>query len=109
MSIVSASSSDPPRRRSSSIASRHASWTAPAAIHVMREADAEPAEPTDAVVAGSTVTSTRPSSRSAVERMTSITPWPTSADAQCTSAPSPPDAAVKSRTRAAVKSSKPSE
>ena len=50
-----------------------------------------------------------PSSRAAVSRITSITPWPTSAAAQCTSAPSPPDAAVKSVTRAAVKSSKPSE
>ena len=40
------------RARAPSSAARQASCTAPAAIHVMREAEAEPAEPTVAVVAG---------------------------------------------------------
>src|SRR6266576_947525 len=50
-SIVSPGARLPPRRASSSLAARAASRTAPAAIQVIREADAEPAEPTELVVA----------------------------------------------------------
>ena len=92
-------------RRARASAARQASRTAPVAIQVMREADAEPAEPTVAVVCGrerdvlgrelvrATCSSTEP------------TPWPTSAAAQCTTAPP----SARSTTRAAQKSSKPSE
>ena len=81
------------------------SWTAPAAIQVMRDAEDEPAEPTSDVVPGASSTSSVPSSRRATSRMTWDTPWPTSAAAQWTTAA--PDG--ESWTRAVQKSSKPSE
>ena len=58
-------STSPPAPRSlrSASAARQASRTAPVAIQVMREADAEPAEPTVAVVCGASVTSSVASSR----------------------------------------------
>ena len=48
----------------------------------MRDADAEPAEPTAAVVCGARATSSVPSSVRATWRMTPTTPWPTSAAAR---------------------------
>ena len=48
-------STSPPVRSRSSSAARQASWTAPAAIQVMREAEAEPADPTEAVSDGARV------------------------------------------------------
>ena len=83
------------RSRSSS-AARQASCTAPAAIHVCRDADVEPAEPTVAVPGGASRTLSVPSSVQAACRITFVTPWPTSADAQCTSA----EPSAKSCTRA---------
>src|SRR5881394_2278251 len=71
----------------------------------MRDADAEPAEPTAAVVPGASRTSSMPSSVRATCRITFVTPCPTSAAAQCTSA----EPSSKRRTRAAQESSKPSE
>ena len=59
--------------------------TAPATIHVSRDADAEPAEPTRRA-GGASVTSSMPSSVRATWSITSMTPWPTSAAAQRTSA-----------------------
>ena len=94
-----------PLRSRSSSAARQASWTAPAAIQVMREAEAEPAEPTVAVAGGASTTSSVPSSVRATWRITSVTPWPTSAAAQWTSA----EPSARRTTRAAQKSSKPSE
>ena len=79
--------------------------SAPDAMYVMRDADVEPAEPTVDVVQGASVTASVPSSVRATWRMTSSTPCPTSAAAQCTTAL--PSAA--SCTRAAQKSSNPSE
>ena len=76
----------PPFCSRSSSAAWHASRTAPAAIQVIRDADAEPAEPTVAVVCGASTTSFVPSSVLATWRITFTTPCPTSAAAQCTSA-----------------------
>ena len=56
----STSISSPGRRACSSSAARQASRTAPAAIHVIREADAEPAESTVAVCPGASRTSSMP-------------------------------------------------
>ena len=67
----------------------------------MREAEADPAESTVAVVCGASVTSSSSSSVRATWAITPTTPWPTSAAAQCTSAASRPSAPVKRRTRAA--------
>ena len=59
-----------------------------------RDADAEPAEPTAAVVCGASDTSSVPSSVRATWRITPMTPCPTSAAAECTTAlPSAPAAA----------------
>ena len=91
--------------RCSSSAARQASRTAPAAIQVIRDAEAEPDEPTAAVPGGASTTSSVPSSVRATWRITSVTPWPTSAEAQWISA----EPSARSSTRAAVKSSKPSE
>ena len=94
----STSTSSPPRFSRSSSAARQASRTAPAAIHVIRDAEAEPAEPTDAVECGASATSSVPSSVRATWSMTPTTPWPTSAAAEWTTAlPS----ARAARTRAA--------
>ena len=65
----------------------------------------DPDEPTVAVECGARDTSSVPSSRRAISRITSETPCPTSAAAQWTTA-LPPSA---STTRAVAKSSKPSE
>jgi hypothetical protein len=74
-------------------------------MYVIREADVDPDEPTDAVVPEASSTSSEPSSVRATWRITLSTPWPTSAAAQCTTArPS-----AESCTRAAHESSKPSE
>ncbi len=71
----------------------------------MRDAEAEPAEPTEAVADGASDTSSVPSSVRATWRITPVTPCPTSAAAECTTAlPS-----AWSTTRAVQKSSKPSE
>jgi len=75
-----------PVSRHSASASWQASRTAPAAIHVSREAEAEPAESTPSVEPGASTTSSVPSSVRATCRITFVTPWPTSAAAQCTSA-----------------------
>jgi hypothetical protein len=91
------STSVAPVRPRSSSAARHASCTAPAAIHVILDADAEPAESTCAVPGGASTTSSMPSSVRAVWTITFETPWPTSAAAQCTSA----EPLSSSRTRAA--------
>ena len=50
----------------------------------MRDADADPAEPTAAVVCGASVTSSVPSSVRATCSITPTTPWPTSAAAEWT-------------------------
>jgi hypothetical protein len=101
----STSTLPPPCASRSARAARHASRTAPDAIHVIRDADAEPDEATVDVVPAASVTSCVPSSVRATCRITFVTPWPTSAAAQCTSAlPS-----ARNRTRAAHESSKPSE
>ena len=71
----------------------------------MRDAEAEPEEPTAAVVPGAIRTSSVPSSVRATCRITFVTPCPTSAAAQCTSA----EPSSNKRTRAAQESSKPSE
>ena len=73
-------------------------------MYVSREADADPAESTRAVPTGAIVTSSSASSVRATCRITPSTPWPTSAAAQWISAASP-----ARTTRAAQKSSKPSE
>ena len=95
-----------PARSRSSRAARHASWTAPAAIHVIRDADDEPDEPTCAVEPVASTTSSIPSSVRATWRTTSVTPCPTSAAAQWIVALLP---SAPSRTRAAQESSNPSE
>ena len=74
-------------------------------MYVRRDADAEPAESTRAVPAGASATSSIPSSVRATWSITPETPWPTSAAAQWISA----ESAARARTRAAQKSSKPSE
>ena len=84
------------------LTSRQASWTAPAVIHVCREAEDEPADWTASVVCGATTTFSTSSSVRATWAMTSTTPWPTSAAAEYTSATSSPAASANSRTRAAV-------
>ena len=68
-----------PVARTSSSAPWQASRTAPAAIHVSRDADAEPAEPTPSVEPGASTTASVPSSVRATCRITFATPWPTSA------------------------------
>ena len=73
------------RRSRSSSAARHAVCTAPAAIHVIRDAEEEPAEPTVAVVpARADVVCPELEPRHLEDDV--VTPWPTSAAAQCTSA-----------------------
>ena len=66
-------------RSCSSSAARQASRTAPATIHVSRDADAEPAEPTRrGRVRRQRRRRSVPSSVRATCRITSVTPWPTS-------------------------------
>jgi hypothetical protein len=72
--------------------------TAPPVIHVCRDADDEPAEPTR-VSAGWTTTRSTPSSVRAIWAWTVTSPWPTSAAAVCTSTRGAP-AVTDSRTRA---------
>ena len=68
--------------RSSLRTSWQASWTAPAVIHVWREAEDEPAEATASVECGATTTFSMSSSVRATWAMTLTTPWPTSAAAE---------------------------
>ncbi len=72
---------------------------------VWREAEVEPADCTAAVDCAASRTSSVPSSVRATCRITFVTPCPASAAAQCTSA----DPSANRRTRAAQKSSNPSE
>ena len=90
--------------RTWSATSPHARCTAPPDIHVCRDAEDDPAEPTPTVSGGSSTTASQASIVRATWVAMVTKPCPTSATAQATVATPP-----SRRTRASDVSSKPSE